>query len=426
MVANIGIIGMGNMGTKFAKEWANQGYDVYCFDNDPEAEKRSKVELADKYRNIQILQTGPDVLKVCHATGFYTPIAEMNRSIQELIKYARLNSIVFSGSSVQTIAEPSFNTAPNYVDCLFAHSLYGPTVNPRNQNTVIVPHKASDTSIEFVKQLFGSLKNKTPELESAKEHDKIMSHYQGTTHMASMSYGLGVMIAGLDFWKDDTFKDNLQRIQTDMMIRTFAGNVDVYRDISMMNPFAEKVARVYKEELNNLYNMELNKEDKKLKNALMEVKDFVFENVKDRIHLDDPRMGEYRLGSETAKDSRLSTHIEGRVFLVTAAKLYENPACQTGPYRLRLGRVEHVYTNKEVFESSLETLKSRKELNYDMAFVQAGNMVSDVIINKNKKVFNEIFKTCRNYYLPKIEQAMKESDEMIEKVSSFTYLDRLV
>lgn len=426
-VSNIGIDGLGKMGTKMVAYFSNLGYNIYGYDNDPSAKKIAIENLENKFRNVKILDTPSDVSRVSDITLYFVPIENMSFCIENYGRHANVNSVIVSGSSVMSAAENGYNSLPKFIDAISAHPLYGPSVNPKNQTTAVVKYKGSEESLETVKQLFGAIGNKTVELPSHADHDKIMSEVQVATHLASISYGVAVKRAELTFWRDGLFKDNMQRMKSDMMIRTFNGSPHVYSGIAMVNPFSGDVVKQYAKSANDLFSMSIYGKNEGLKNRINEIKDFVFGKIKNPIRLDDPRMGQFRLGIEGSivEDSHLSLITQADVWYQRGVNPYDNPACQTGPYKLRLGMVEHLFTRDDLLESSLNVLMREKEAKEDLAFNASSDLMAKIILTKNKDAFNKLFHEHKEYYADGTSTAMKESDEMIERVSSYSTIDKL-
>ncbi len=420
-MTKLGFIGIGRMATKLITELSKRNYGdgIYCYDNDPVARKVAGENLEQKFRDVHIFESGSDVTKICDVTLYFVPISQMSRAIMDYGKYSKKDSVSISGSSVMTAANEGFESLDKYVDAISAHCLFGPTVNPKNQTTALVRYKASDKSFDLAKEIFGEIGNYVEELPSHDEHDKIMWDVQGATHMSSMTYGVAVKEAGLTYWRDGTYKDNFQKLKTLLMLRLFGGNPVVYREIAMKNPNATNGGKQYRRSVNEWSEMLRKGNDYSIDKRINGIQDFIFEDIKEPIHLDDPRMGPFRLDKEFVEDSNFSIIVQGDLMFQMGVNPYNNPACQTGPYKLRLGMLEHLFTNKDLLKSSLNILKTGKEFRNDMAFTKASNEVSSIIEGKNGGAFHQLFDACYNYYLPAIPNGMKETDEAIEKVSSY-------
>lgn len=416
-----GFVGIGKMATMLISEMSKRNSDseIYAYDIDAHARKVAEEDLEKKYRNVHIFESGSDVSKMCDATLYFVPIDQMSKAIKDYGKHAKKDSIAISGSSVMSAANEGFEILDKYVDAISAHLLYGPTVNPKNQTTVIVGYKASDKSLDFVKQIFGELGNYTEILPSHNEHDKIMSEVQVATHISSITYGVAVKEAGLTHWKDGTYKDKMQMMKTLLMLRMFGGNPRVYSGIAMINPYGGDVAIQWRKSANEWFKMSQMMEKDKIERRVNEIKAFIFEYIKEPIHLDDPKMGPFRLDNEFAEDSNLSPIVQGDVWFQRGVNPYDNPACRTGYYKLRLGQVEHIFTNRDLLESSLNVLKEGRELNESLAFTMSADAVSTVIENKNAPAFHKMFDDCYRHYENAIPAAMKETDDAIERVSSY-------
>src|SRR3989338_6550137 len=137
----IGIIGTGDMGKLYAREFARVGYRVNCTDL-PENRELLEKDLAGS--GAYILDDGIAVSRRSDLIFYLVPVEDVEKSVAKYGPSTRKNAIVSSGTSVMTPAVEAFEKELSKdVSVINWHWLFGPSIEPQGQRTALVNHRSN-------------------------------------------------------------------------------------------------------------------------------------------------------------------------------------------------------------------------------------------------------------------------------------------
>ena len=189
-----------------------------------------------------------------------------------------------------------------------------------------------------------------------------------------------------------------------------------------MNPYAKKQIQQYAESEAELFELMIKGEGKKFRQRLLEVKYFIFGGNDAPIMLDDKVMGEYSLGSggrERKPNTQLSLFPMADAWKQLDINPYKNLICQTPPFRLRLGIVEYLFRQNDLFEESMEAALTDMSIRGDdLKFHTAVTEWTSIISHGDYDGYMEKFEDTKVFFRERIPEAMQKSNEMISRLGT--------
>ncbi len=417
---DIGIIGMGDMGQLYAKEFVDAGYNVCCCDV-PKREEQLREQFKDS--GIHVLHDGVAVSRKSDLI-FYLVETE---NIAEVIKIygpsTKEGAIISPGTSVMTPAiEACERYLPDDVSIIPWHWLFGPSVEPKGQTTVLVNHRSPEEEYKKARDAFESIGTNIIDLPSYDEHDKITADTQVVTHVGFESMGTAWKNAGFYPWENSSYVGGIDNVKILTCLRIYGGKDHVYSGLAMLNPSAKEQVKQYAKSESELFKLMIKEDEKGLRNRLQSAVDFIFENENSPILLDDAVMGDFGLGlasEERTPNSHLSLFAMADAWHQLGINPYKNLICQTPIFRLRLGIVEYLFKNPDLFEESVNTaLYNKKIRGDDLEFHTAVNTWASIIGNGDLAGYKNKFEETKAFFgEERLKEGMKDSTELIKKLS---------
>ncbi|UZE91970.1 MAG: prephenate dehydrogenase [Methanosarcinales archaeon] len=225
--------GAGEMGRWLARFLKRQDMDVAIADIDthtPEIADELGVSVGD------VRDVGDfDIVLVS------VPIDETEDVISRIAPKMRLGSLLTDVTSVKKGPMEAMKKAPDGVEVIGMHPMFGHTVpDVKGQTVILVPVKGrTERWLPRIRTLLED-NGAHVEILSAEEHDRITAVVQGLTHFAYIS--TGATLAALDFevGKSRRFMSPVYEIMIDFVGRILAQNPHLYATIQT-NPEVEKV-----------------------------------------------------------------------------------------------------------------------------------------------------------------------------------------
>jgi len=207
------------MGEWFVDFFEEQGLSVDI--SDPDADESVPLEDADEY----------DVVVVA------VPIEITSEVIEDVASYMT-SGLLMDVTSVKREPVEAMRAAPDDVEILGTHPMFGPTVRSMRGQTVIVVRESPGSLAERVVDAFRDAGANVQEAR-AREHDEMMSVVQGLTHYSLIS--IGGALERLNFDVDDSrrFMSPVYEITLDFVGRVLNQNPELYADIQMNQPVGD-------------------------------------------------------------------------------------------------------------------------------------------------------------------------------------------
>lgn len=420
MVAQIGIIGLGDMGKLYAKTFAREGYRVSGCDV---PEKRSQLEEELKGTGISILEDGIAVSRRSDLIVYSVEAERIDEAVRIYGPSTKQGAIVTGQTSVMTPEVKAFEKfLPEDVNIIPCHSLHGPTVNPVGQSLAIVRHRSTDEAYARAFEVLSKLGSAMIKIPNYQEHDKMTADTQAVTHIGFESMGTAWQRTGRYPWENPAYVGGIDNVKILMALRIFGGKSHVYSGLAMLNPFAKEQIRQYAQSVSELFKLMIQEDREGFTTRVLKAGETIFgENGQDHILLDDKLMGEFRLGEKMNRrpNSHLSLLAMADTWHNMGINPYQNLICQTPPFKLRLGIVEYLFRDKELLHESIEAaLGSWNMRADDLEFLLAVKEWAGFVEHNNTEAYKQQFASTRDFLKDKIPEGMRVSNELIKRLSS--------
>lgn len=237
----IGIIGTGDMGRLYAMLFDEAGYKVNCCDV-PE----NTATLKQKFNGteINVLADGIAVSRRSDLIFYLVPTENIKETAARYGPSTKKDAIVSSGTSVMTPAIEAFEKyLPDDTNIVNWHWLFGPSIDPKGQPTILVNHRSSDDAYTEAKEAFESIGTNLIELPSYQEHDKITADTQVVTHVGFEAMGTAWKNVGVYPWENPSYVGGIDNVKVLMCLRIYSGKPHVYSGLAILNPFAREQVR---------------------------------------------------------------------------------------------------------------------------------------------------------------------------------------
>ncbi len=424
-IEDIGIIGTGDMGRRYAELFARTGRQVYCCDL---PEKRMQLEESlGRIPNIHILDDGVAVSRRSDLIFYLVPVENVKETVARYGPSTRKGAIVSSGTSVMTPAVEAFQRyLPSDIDIVNWHWLFGPTIPDEDlpkQSSAVINQRSQGNVYQATLDAFNSVKGpQIIELPSYQEHDRITADTQAVTQVGFEAMGTAWKNMGSFPWENPIYVGGIDNVKVLMCLRIYGGKSHVYAGLSIHNPFAREQIGQYKKSVSDLFGLMIQEDEQHFRERINRAKDSVFGNGNFPILLDDSVMGEFSLGSPSSQrmpNSHLSLLSMADAWSQMRVNPYDNLICQTPPFRLRLGIVEYLFRHPDLLEESLETALHNKGIRRDdLEFQTAVREWSTVIGHGDTNGYHRQFAETREFFpQEKLVEGMRRSGELIRRLS---------
>src|SRR3989338_4117645 len=415
----IGVIGTGDMGKLYAREFAKAGYRVNCTDL---PENREQLEIDLDGSGACILDDGIAVSRRSDVIFYLVPVEDVERAVALYGCSTKKDAIVSSGISVMTPAVKAFEEyLPEDVNVINWHWLFGPSIKPQGRSTALVNHKSNKAAYQRARAAFERVGSKIIELPSYQEHDKITADTQAVTHVGFEAMGTAWKNMGSFPWESSTYVGGIDNVKVLMCLRIYGGKSHVYAGLAIHNPLAREQIRQYAKSESDLFGLMIQEDEQQFRERIQKAREGVFSGGKSNILLDDRVMGEFSLGiqpEQRTPNSHLSLLSMADAWHQAGVNPYGNLICQTPPFRLRLGIVEYLFRNPELLEESIKTaLFDKKIRRDDLEFHTAVREWSTIIDNGGVSGYHRQFETTKAFFADRLPEGMKKSGELIKRLS---------
>jgi prephenate dehydrogenase (NADP+) len=414
----IGIIGLGDMGKLYAREFARKGYRVNGCDL-PRKTGQLKQELQGM--GIDVLADGIAVSRRSDLIIYSVEAENIGEAAKQCGPSTKAGAIVAGQTSVKTPEIQAFEEhLPDDVYIVTCHSLHGPGISPSGQGLAVIRHRSSDEAYKLALETFGTLGSKIIEIPSYREHDRITADTQAVTHVGFESMGTAWKNAGFYPWENASYVGGIDNVKILMTLRIYGGKSHVYSGLAILNPFARKQVEQYARSESELFKLMIKEQKSQFRERLHRAASSVFERVDCPVLLDDAIMGEFRLGGERQRkpNSHLSLLAMVDAWHQLGINPYENLICQTPLFRLRLGIAEYLFKNKELLEEAVDAALFDKTIRGDdLEFHTAVREWASIIDHGDIKGYGQQFDATKEFFKDRIPEGMKRSSELITKLA---------
>jgi len=181
------------------------------------------------------------------------PIKETAKVVEELAPRMRPGSLLMDVTSLKSEPMKAMQKwAPEGVEVLGTHPMFGPTIPTiRGQTVILVPAQGRcDSWLSPMEEIFRK-DGARVEVLGAEEHDHIMAVVHALTHFAYISIGSTLRSLDFDVDRSRRFMSPVYEIMIDFVGRILAQSPELYASIQE-NPEAKRVREAYIEECKRL------------------------------------------------------------------------------------------------------------------------------------------------------------------------------
>jgi len=415
---NIGIIGLGDMGILYAKAFAKAGYVTFGADL---PEQREKLDAELSPFGITVLPDGKDVSRRCDIIIYSVEAEKIARVVEQYGASTKYGAIVAGQTSVKHPEIAAFEKyLPSDIHIVTCHSLHGPGLDPDGQKLIVIPHRTTPEAYQRMTDALSSLGSLMVEIADYHEHDKIVADTQAVTHLGFESMGTAWKGAGFFPWENASYVGGIDNVKILTTLRIFSYKSHIYSGLAILNPYARQQVKRYAQSESDLFKMMIKEEESEFRERIYKARDFVFQESREPLMLDDKIMKEFSLSGQPGQakpNSHLSLLSMVDAWYHLGVSPYDNLICQTPPFRLRLGIAEFLFKNEELLEESIETAVYDKSIrNDDLEFHSAVREWSSIIYYGDLEGYKQHFDQTKEFFADRLLQGREQSVALIRKL----------
>lgn len=413
----IGIIGLGDMGKMFARQWAATGFEVFGCDLPQNFDKLN--EELNPF-GIKVLNDGIAISRLCDFILYSVEAENIDKVVAQCGPSTKYGAIVAGQTSVKTPEIASFDKyLPKDTQIITCHALYGPNVNPIGQTLVVINHRASDFAFNETLKIFEKIGSTIHQLEDFHAHDRMMADIQAVTHVGFESIGTAFMHRKVYPWENTLHPNGLDNVKLLMTLRIYSYKFHVYSGLALQNPYAKRDVRSYAKAESELFEMMIEEDEKKFRKRIYAARDHVFKDKTGTLMLDDKIMNEFSLSQDIGH--KPNSHLSLLAMVDTWHKLGTNPykslICQTPPFKLRVGMAEYLFLNDELLEETIQASLFDKSIRgEDLAFHTAVHEWANIVEMGDKESYRKHFEATKAYLADRLDEGREKSSMLIAKL----------
>jgi prephenate dehydrogenase (NADP+) len=316
--------------------------------------------LRGRQKNVSILKDGHSVSRSCDWIMYAVEAKLLDTLVALYGPSTKLGAIVGGQTSTKSPEIAAFERSlPEDVEIVSCHSMHGPGVNPKGQPLAIIPHRATEKSVQLVEHILSCLESRFVRL-SAQEHDRITADTQAVTHAAFLSMGCAWQANNQFPWEIPRYIGGIENVKINLTLRIYSNKWHVYAGLAILNPSAREQIRQYAQSVTELFKLMLGGHRQELTERIYAARNKVFGRISknDELLLQDELLDRFSLGEKPAERVK-NNHLSLLAMVDCWSKLdiqpYDHMICSTPPFRLWLGIVEYLFRNEELLKECIET-----------------------------------------------------------------------
>lgn len=229
--------GTGDTGSWFARYFKEKDHEVWVWG------PSHKTDLA-REMGVEFAHDLDDAIPRCDVLMISVPIDKTTQVIHDLAPKMKQGLLMDVTSMKEEPVRAMREYAPENVEVLGTHPMFGPSMPTIREQTVIIT--PNDRIGPIAQEIIGMFREDGARVEtlSPEEHDRMMAVVQGLTHFAYI--GIGCALESLDFDVEGSrrFVSPVYEIMLDFVGRILAQNPHLYSMIQG-NPHASKTREVF-------------------------------------------------------------------------------------------------------------------------------------------------------------------------------------
>lgn len=164
---------------------------------------------------------------------------------------------------------------PTDTEIISCHSLHGPKIDPAGQPLVLIQHRASNESLELVKDIFACFQSRYVYL-SYEDHDVVTANTQAVTHAAFLTMGTAWRCSEAYPWESGLYPGGIETVKINIMLRIYAAKWHVYAGLALLNPAARTQVTQYAESASDLFKLMVAQKEKDMLERVLRARREVF------------------------------------------------------------------------------------------------------------------------------------------------------
>ena len=157
-MAQVGVIGMGDMGRLYVKIFASRGFRINICDLPNKY--ADLVQEFKNYENVFVFKDGFGVSRISDFIIYSVEAESIQKAVSSFGPATKVGAIVGGQTSVK---EPEISAFEEYlpedVHIITFHSLHGPSVSPKGQPLVVIRHRSSDEAYSLALEILKNLES---------------------------------------------------------------------------------------------------------------------------------------------------------------------------------------------------------------------------------------------------------------------------
>ncbi|KAJ5666214.1 uncharacterized protein N7477_008662 [Penicillium maclennaniae] len=413
--ASIGIIGMGDMGKMYAQRLSDAGWR-------PENYESLQQEFASQ-QGVTIFPNGHLVSRLSDFIIYSVEAGVIDRVVAQYGPSTKVGAIVGGQTSCKAPELAAFEKhLPQDVEIVSCHSLHGPKVNPKGQPLVLIQHRASNESLQFVDRILSSFGSKHVYL-TGEMHDRITADTQAVTHAAFLSMGTAWQANDQFPWEHSRWVGGIENVKINITLRIYSNKWHVYAGLAILNPAAKQQIRQYAESVTELYKLMISGDRAELKRRVKAAGASVFREgtTSQDLLLKDEVLDQFSLSNKSREKAPPNSHLSLLAIVDCWSKLgivpYDHMICSTPLFRLWLGVTEYLFRNPELLDEALDTaIDDHNFRSDDLEFTFAARAWSDCVSFGDFESYRDRFERIASYFAPRFAEASKLGNEMMKTI----------
>ncbi|KAK9460845.1 uncharacterized protein V1516DRAFT_665239 [Lipomyces oligophaga] len=421
----VGIIGMGDMGRMYARRLSAAGFTINACDR--EEKFHSLEEQFSENPKINIFRNGHYVSRLSDYIIYSVEAENIDKIVAAYGPSTKVGGIVGGQTSCKAPEIRAFEKhLPEDVEIVSCHSLHGPNVDTRGQPLVLIQHRASDESLEFVRSILSCFNSQIVYLTAA-EHDKITADTQAATHAAFMSMGLAWHANQQFPWEVPRYVGGIENVKINISLRIFSNKWHVYAGLAILNPAAHAQIMQYAKSVTELFKLMIEGEQQQFRDRIYAAKKAVFGGLPDshELLLSDYLLDQFSLSNVPPEERTPNSHLSLLAMVDCWWKLgivpYDHMICSTPLFRIWLGVTEYLFQKPGLLEDCMKVaLENNTFRSDDLEFTVAARSWSEIIGFGNFHLYKDKFERTQEFFSPRFADATKLGNEMIKTIFEHT------
>ncbi|KAG2136081.1 uncharacterized protein EDB93DRAFT_1254064 [Suillus bovinus] len=435
----IGLIGMGAMGAMYAKHLSKAGWKKISVCDIPDKFESLKLQYAD-VPGITVHRDGHAVSRISDFIMYSVEAEYIDRVVSQYGPSTKVGAIVSGQTSVKTPEKDAFEKyLPPDVHIVSLHSLHGPSVSPEGQPLVLIQHRAPDSSLHLVENIFRCFGSRFVYL-TYEDHDLVTANVQAVTHAAFLTMGTAWASQRAYPWEQGQYVGGIETVKVNIMLRIYANKWHVYAGLAILNPSARIQIEQYASSASDIFKLMLAGDEQGLRTRIYNAREQVFgtvnaerapifltEDVLDQFTIGgNPKLnGSPRLnGSPTPSSAPPSnSHLSLLAMVDSWAHLHIQSfdhldLAATPIFRLWIGVAEYLFRSTTRLDSAIHSaVYDVTHRSDDLEFVIAARGWSQCVSFGNMELYKRRFSETASFFESRFEEASAIGSEMIKAVS---------